>query len=78
MSRWAEELLLLVEQSAKVQNLDVGRERAVAIGEEINQAGGFLLMKEVAHLTRDLGRERKQPFALGYVERWWSGIGRWM
>lgn len=75
---WAEKLLELVEESAKVQDLAMGRERAMEIGEEIKSAGGFPLMKEVAHRTRDLGRERAQPHALGYVERWWNGIGRWM
>lgn len=73
---WAGKLLLLVEASSRVQDLAVGREEARTIGEEINAAGGFDLMREVAHRTRDLGR--KQPFALGYVERWWNGIGGWM
>lgn len=75
---WADKLLALVEESAGVQDLSVGRDREVDIGEEINTAGGFLLMKVVARRTGELGRMGKQPHALGYVERWWNGIGRWM
>ncbi len=75
---WADKLLALVEESASVQDLSVGRDRAVEIGEEINTAGGFHLMREVARRTAEIGMTRKQPHALGYVERWWNGIGRWM
>ncbi|MFO7627784.1 MAG: hypothetical protein R6V62_11040 [Candidatus Fermentibacteraceae bacterium] len=53
-----------------------GRDEARAIGDEINAAKGFDPMREVAHRTLDLGR--RQPFAPGYVERWWNGIGGWM
>lgn len=34
-------------------------------------------MQEIAHRVRDLGKQRDQPHALGYVERWWNGIGEW-
>jgi len=78
VDEWARKLLVLVEGSSRVQDLAAGRDEARAIGEEIDSAGGFDLMREVAHRTRDLGRLSKQPFALGYVERWWNGIGRWM
>jgi hypothetical protein len=75
IDQWAQKLLILAEGSSRVQDLAIGREEARIIGEEINTAGGFDLMREVARRTRDLGR--KQPFALGYVERWWNGIGGW-
>ena len=74
---WSVELLTLVEASSKVQDLAVGQDKARIIGEEINKVGGFDLMREVAHRTRDLGREQGQMFAMGYVERWWNGIDRW-
>jgi hypothetical protein len=74
---WANELLALVESSSEVQDLAVGQDRARVIGREINDVGGFQLMREVAYRTRDLGLQKGQRFALGYVERWWDGIGRW-
>lgn len=78
IEQWAQKLLVLVGGAARVQDLAAGRDEARAIGEEINEAGGFELMREVAHRTRDLGRLNGQPFALGYIERWWNGIGGWM
>lgn len=74
---WTQKLLALTAESAKVQDLATGRKEAREIGEEINTVGWFRLMREVAHRARDLGREQKQPFALGYIERWWDGIGSW-
>lgn len=78
IEQWAQKLLVLVEGASRVQDLGVGREDAREIGEEISAAGGFDLMREVAHRARDLGRLNGQPFALGYIERWWNGIGGWM
>jgi len=77
IAQWSERLLDLVEQAVAANTLDVGRAEARRIGEEINAQGGFELMREVAHRTRDLGRQRGQRYALGYVERWWNGIGEW-
>lgn len=78
VEQWAKSLLVLVGDSSRMQDLGVGREEARTIGGEINAAGGFDLMREVAHRARDLGRLNGQPFALGYIERWWNGIGSWM
>jgi hypothetical protein len=74
---WAEALLGLVFESEGMQDLGVGRDEARALGEEIYGSGGFALMREVALRARDLGLLRGQRFALGYIERWWSGIGPW-
>jgi predicted transcriptional regulator YheO len=70
-------LLELVAESSKVQDLEVGREQAREIGEKLNDAGGFSLMRNIAHMARDQGKEQGQPHALGYIERWWDGIGEW-
>jgi hypothetical protein len=77
IARWSARLLDLVAQAVAANTLDVGREEARRIGEEINAQGGFELMREVAHQARDLGRQQGQRYALGYVERWWNGIGEW-
>ncbi len=77
MDSWVGRLLELVLESSKVQDLAVGREEARLIGDEINRAGGFDLMREVAHMSSDLGKQQGQPFSLGYIERWWDGIGSW-
>jgi hypothetical protein len=74
---WAVRLLELAAEAGRIQDLAAGRGEARSIGEEIDLAGGFELMRTVAHRTRDMGKDRGQPFALGYVERWWNGIGDW-
>lgn len=78
MEERVETLVGLVRKASAAQDLEVGREEARAIGEQIEREGGFALMKEVAERVRDAGRGRGLPFALGYIERWWNGIGRWM
>ncbi len=77
IAAWAARLLELTAEAARTQDMGPGRDAARAIGEEIDRAGGFGLMREVAHAARDMGRIKGQPFALGYVERWWNGIGGW-
>ncbi|GEM_PF-2096654 len=71
-------LLDLVAKSSKVQDLEVGREQAREIGEKLNSIGGFKLMRNIAHIASDQGKKQGQPYALGYIERWWDGIGDWI
>ncbi|CAG0936478.1 hypothetical protein TFLX_05353 [Thermoflexales bacterium] len=75
--QWTQQLLSLAQKAKAARTLEEDRAEARRIGSELNWLGGMDLMRKVAHQVQELGRSSGFSDALGFVERWWSGIGDW-
>ena len=85
INRWAGQLYGLTVASSK--DFHAGEEKARRIGDEIIEVHGDYqeslhcnhrdFMRLVAKRAVEIGRRRENYAVIGYIERWWDGIGGW-